>query len=349
MPLNLDLDIKDVEEPLWYRVQLERKKIKRLQGRTNLHGLLYFGGYAGLLAGFATFTVLDVLPVWGRVLSFLGFATVYAFSEAILHETHHRTAFRSPWLNEVVHYIAGVLAFKEPIRDRWLHAAHHTYTSYPELDPEVVLEPPPQFRYLLLDLFRLRMVPQWFGATLRNAISADELTRRYVPPSDHSRIKWSARAITAYFGAVVVASVVFTTWWPVLFVFVARFVGAWLHAWITLTQHAGLAMNIADWRENTRTVLMSPVNKFLVWNMNYHLEHHMNPTVPFHRLPKLHDELAADCPPAYPSTWNAWRELLPTLWKQRKNPSYFAPRPLPGSADQAEPDADRADASLVQS
>jgi len=55
----------------------------------------------------------------------------------------------------------------------------------------------------------------------------------------HPELKWSARAITAYYASVVVASIVFQTWWPVLFVFVARCAGGWLHARITLTQHAG--------------------------------------------------------------------------------------------------------------
>src|SRR5580698_9747396 len=112
-------------EPLWYQVQLERATLKDLRSRTNLHGLVHFAAYLSLTAVFATFTILDVLPVWGRVISFLLFANVYCFGEAILHETHHRTPFRSSWLNESVHYFVAVLMFKEPVRDRWLHAAHH--------------------------------------------------------------------------------------------------------------------------------------------------------------------------------------------------------------------------------
>ena len=33
--------------------------------------------------------------------------------------------------------------------------------------------------------------------------------------------------------------------------------------------------------------------------MNYHVEHHMFPLVPYHALPELHAELKADMPPAY--------------------------------------------------
>ena len=72
----------ETPEPLWYRVQIERKEMRQLQGRTNWQGLVYFGGYLAALALFGTFAVLTVLPTWARVVSFLLFATVYCFSEA---------------------------------------------------------------------------------------------------------------------------------------------------------------------------------------------------------------------------------------------------------------------------
>jgi fatty acid desaturase len=319
----------ELPEPLWYRVQVERKAMRQMQGRTNWQGLVYFGTYLALLALFATFTVIDVLPTWGRVVSFVLFATVYCFSEAILHETNHRTAFRAPWLNETVHYVAGLLTFKEPLRDRWLHAAHHTYTSYPDIDPEILLEPPPKFNSLVLDMFRVKIVLNTTFQTFHNAIKPDALTLRFVPPSEHKAIRRSARVCVAYYLAAVVLSIVFQTWWPILFVFVARFLGAWLNAWIMFPQHVALAENVADWRLNTRTMLMNPVNKFLVWNMNYHVEHHMNPTVPFHRLPSLYGAIEHDCPPAYPSSIAAWREMLPALWHQKKDPTWFVVRPVP--------------------
>src|SRR6202012_5430013 len=49
-------------------------------------------------------------------------------------------------------------------------------------------------------------------------------------------------------------------------------------------QHAGLGENVLDHRLNTRTVRMNAVHRFLYWNMNYHVEHHMFPLVPYHRL-----------------------------------------------------------------
>ena len=63
----------------------------------------------------------------------------------------------------------------------------------------------------------------------------------------------------------------------------------------------GLAEDVLDHRLNSRTVYMNPVLRFLYWNMNYHVEHHMFPMVPYHALPELHEAIKADMPEPYPS------------------------------------------------
>lgn len=42
---------------------------------------------------------------------------------------------------------------------------------------------------------------------------------------------------------------------------------------------------------NTRTVESNFIVRHLLWNTNYHAEHHAYPMVPFYNLPKLHDLL----------------------------------------------------------
>jgi fatty acid desaturase len=332
VPLDMSIDPRSATEPLWYKVQVDRLVMRGLQGRDDRHGLVYFGAWVILQVIFGALTLAAGLPAWLRVIAFVAFATVYCFSESFLHETHHRTAFRTSWLNGVVHYIAGMAAFKEPIRDRWLHAAHHTFTSYPDLDPETASEPPPNLWLLVLDLVRFRYVYYWFGAILRNAVGPDVLTRRYVPPTEHAKITWSARFLLFIYATVVAVSVLSGSWWPCIFIFGGRFIGAWMHAWITFGQHVALAQSVPDWRLNTRTIYLNPVAQFLVWNMNFHVEHHMYPTVPFHHLPELHAAIAYDCPPPYRSSIEAWREMVVGLFRQRKDPSYYIQRPLPQPA-----------------
>ena len=76
---------------------------------------------------------------------------------------------------------------------------------------------------------------------------------------------------------------------PAMFVVLPRFYGGPLSQFFNIMQHAGLDEDVYDHRLNTRTVLMNPVFDFLYMNMNYHVEHHMFPMVPYYALPKLHD------------------------------------------------------------
>jgi fatty acid desaturase len=62
--------------------------------------------------------------------------------------------------------------------------------------------------------------------------------------------------------------------------------------------------------------------------MNYHVEHHMFPMVPYHALPKLHEAIKADCPPPYQNTFQAYAEIIPAVLRQVKNPNHHAVRPL---------------------
>jgi fatty acid desaturase len=333
------------EEPNWTKVPVDRRQLRAMQRRSDLPGLARFGTYVGLLVAFAWLTVAAD-PLWLKAVFFLLYSTVFAFSEPILHETHHRTPFKSLWLNETVHYVAGLLAFREPIRDRWLHAGHHTYTYYSEIDPEIVTERPPRFWTFGLDLLRVHIVVTMMRDTLRMAFAGmDELGERWIPRDHQRQVVWSARACVAFYVAVIALAVAIGSWYPILFVFAARFVGAPLCSAISFVQHVGLEENVADWRENTRTVHMNPLIRLFYWNMNYHVEHHMYPTVPCQSLGALHREIAKDSPPPYRNTFEAWGEMMRALWRQRKDPTYSARRPVPEIGARDASDGDRSDAN----
>jgi fatty acid desaturase len=101
--------------------------------------------------------------------------------------------------------------------------------------------------------------------------------------------------------AVVAAAIALGSWLPILLVILPQVFGTWLMMVHNTTQHAGLAEDVLDHRLNCRTVYMNPISRFIYWNMNYHVEHHMFPLVPYHALPRLHQLVKADCPPPYGS------------------------------------------------
>src|ERR1041384_4983989 len=76
---------------------------------------------------------------------------------------------------------------------------------------------------------------------------------------------------------------------------------------------------------------MNPIHRFLYWNMNYHLEHHMFPLVPYHNLPRLHQLVKWDLPEPYHGLLAAFREIVPTVLRQVADPGYHVRRKLPSS------------------
>ncbi|MEM9215441.1 MAG: fatty acid desaturase [Cyanobacteria bacterium P01_F01_bin.150] len=57
-----------------------------------------------------------------------------------------------------------------------------------------------------------------------------------------------------------------------------------------MSQHT-LLEHEADLIRGTRTILTNPITRFFMCNENYHLEHHLYPSVPWYHLPKVHDAL----------------------------------------------------------
>jgi len=74
---------------------------------------------------------------------------------------------------------------------------------------------------------------------------------------------------------------------------------------------------------------MNRIHRYLYWNMGYHIEHHMFPLVPYHALPKLHELIKADTPAPYNGLLEAYREIIPALLRQAKDPTYYVQRQIP--------------------
>ena len=161
-------------------------------------------------------------------------------------------------------------------------------------------------------------------------MDAEEAT--YIPASEYPRVFFTARVTLAIYAGVIGLALTQRSLLPLMFIGLPTLYGSWLMPVFGLTQHAGMAEDVLDHRLNCRTVYMNPVFRYLYWNMNYHLEHHMFPLVPYHQLPRLHELVKDDCPPPYPSLTATYREIIPAVWRQMKDPGYYIRRKLPSSA-----------------
>jgi fatty acid desaturase len=154
----------------------------------------------------------------------------------------------------------------------------------------------------------------------------------FIPSSERHRVCREARAWVGIYVAVIALAIYLGSLLPLMYVGLPSLYGRWLAHYFAFTQHAGLAENVLDHRLNSRTVYMNPVLRFLYWNMNYHIEHHMFPMVPYHALPKLHAELRGDLPTPCRSSIAAYREILPALLRQTRDPEFHLKPKLPPSA-----------------
>src|SRR5579872_5112371 len=317
----------------WYRTDIPRARLKELMKRSDHPAtrdtILWIGGLIVTGALGAWFW-----GSWWCVPFFAVYGVLYGSGgDSRWHECGHRTAFQTQWKNDAVYQLACFFMIRNPTIWRWSHTRHHTDTIIIGRDPEIITPRPPDVVSLLLNIFALKNTVVFFRKVFLHAtgrLNAEEAT--FVPESERPKVYRTARIYLAIYAAVIAACVYFRSILPAMYIGLPALYGGWFALYCGMTQHLGLAEDVLDYRLNSRTVYMNPIFRFLYWNMNYHVEHHIFPTVPYHALPRLHEAIKADCPPPYPSSIAAYREILPALWRQLKDPTYFVRRELPPNA-----------------
>lgn len=314
----------------WYAVKIDRKDLKRLMRRSDSPAIRDTLIWLALLVATGTGAVY-FWGSWWCVPFFLVYGVLYgSSSDSRWHEAGHGTAFKTRWMNVALYHLASFMIFREPTVWMWSHTRHHTDTIIVGRDPEIATPRPPDLRPLLLNIFALASSWKTLRGLLRHAagrLSAEEET--FVPQNERTKVFLYAWIYLGILAAVALACAVTGSILPAMLVGLPSIYGGFMTIFFGLTQHAGLAEDVLDHRLNSRTVYMNPVFRFLYWNMNYHIEHHMFPMVPYHALPTLHEAIKDDCPKPYPSTWAAYREIIPTLLRQVRDPGYFVARKLP--------------------
>ena len=184
-----------------------------------------------------------------------------------------------------------------------------------------------------MGFFAIERAPIEFAKMLRHCLGRlTPAEATYIPDTERHKVYRNARIYILIYAAVAAWAVVSQSFLPLMYIGLPAFYGSWLMPVFGLTQHAGLAEDVLDHRLNCRTVYMNPIFRYLYWEMNYHVEHHMFPMVPYHALGKLHRELKADMPKPYNGLWEAYREIIPAIIRETKDPTYFVRRELPVTA-----------------
>ena len=315
----------------WYTPTVERKALKELSKRSDADGVrhvvIYFAAllFSGVLAYLTWGT-------WWAVLFFFIYGNIFAFSNSIQHETNHGTFFASPRLNLIFWHISSFMTAFEPIRWKWTHFVHHSYTLHTKnpYDFEIQVTRPAD-----VVAFFLKFIP--FGGlltihksfhyvhkeTIMHALGiVTPVLEQSVPAEERPKAIFWARVHVSIWLVVILLSVITRSWLPMLYIILPNFYGGTFLTLCGLTQHSGLAENEKDHRLSTRTVILNPVLSFLYCRMEYHIEHHIFPLVPCHNLKQLHEAVKDQMPAPRMGLIGAYSEIIPAVIKQGSDPAY---------------------------
>jgi fatty acid desaturase len=208
------------------------------------------------------------------------------FQFMTVHETAHKTPFRTRWVNAIFGQISGALIMLPYEYYTMFHWDHHRYTQDPERDPELLFKTAPRSRLALLFTFTgITQVLKRFSLMTRHALTG-RVTAPWVAEAKRSLVVREARLYLLLYALLLAGSIALQSALLLWAWLLPLFLGQLLLRPYLLSEHTGCAGH-GSTLENTRTTYTNPLMHWFAWNMPFHAEHHSYPSVPFHALPKL--------------------------------------------------------------
>ncbi|MEW7008602.1 fatty acid desaturase [Lentilitoribacter sp. EG35] len=317
----------------WYRTDVSKDSLRSIMKRKD---------QPAIRDTLIWFTIL-ICAAWGGVYFWgtiwcVPFWLIYGVfygsaADSRWHECGHSTAFKTPWMNKFVYHIACFMMIRNPVVWRHSHRRHHSDTIIVGRDPEIAIMRPVDMMRIIANFFGIIDAYEGIASMIRISVNGLNAAEKSYVPEKEERVAINTALIWLIIYLITILIAIGTmSLIPLMLIGLPRLYGAWHHVMTGLLQHGGLAENVIDHRLNSRTVLMNPISRFIYWNMNYHIEHHMFLMVPYHALPQLHEMLKHDLPAPNPSILDAYREMMPVLIQQMRNERIFIERELPDTA-----------------
>ncbi|HEY9889885.1 MAG TPA: fatty acid desaturase family protein [Candidatus Obscuribacterales bacterium] len=264
--------------------------LKRLNERSDVKGGLQLLAHLTVMgvSGWAWATQQGNWAIALPALVIYGFSLASMF--AAVHECVHRTAFASESLNKIVGWGAGVLSGYNSTFYRRYHKWHHRYTKVPGKDPELEdLIPSTLAEYVWV----ISGIPWWLGKIRGHfqVARGNFEGMPYMPESAYREVRRSTWLQLGVYGGAIALSLAYQQPWFLVYWVLPLAVGQPLLRAILLAEHTGCPDGDNP-LTNTRTTLTVWPLKLLMWQMPFHAEHHLYPSIPFHQLAAAHAELA---------------------------------------------------------
>ena len=297
-------------EPILRETPDLRRAIKTLS-RVNTSVSLYHVVEVWLVIAATAYASAALVPLSAGIVGVLVYlaavAVIASRQHALMvlaHEGIHKRVSSVLWVNDwFVRLTAAFPMFISLAKWRFIHLYHHQYTHTADDPDRAIYARYPLvnkkfLRLLLRDLCGLNMV-----TTLKYFIDlpfiGPSFNRRFLGEAREAQYRQVAdmRAFVLFWSVVLTTGVYFGGSGAVLL-----FVLYWLVPYCTVTQiffrirgaiEHGNVPDPANPYQQTRTYFMHPTLQFFFSpkRVNYHLEHHLYPSVPFYNLPQVHSLL----------------------------------------------------------
>ena len=348
----------------WYRCKVDPAVMKELVKRSDLQGFRQALGHLALCVITGSLAYLVFLQInggnlfWSVPLLLVALFAHGTFCHFIggtaCHELMHRTPFKTKALNEFFLRVFAFFGWWDHVWFRPSHIKHHQVTVHGDYDGEVVL--PAKFTFkdwrFWARLFAWDPLHTWDLLKLYTKRATGQMDNEwyeFVMPESDAKLRGEHRnwaRFTLLGHTALAALFIATGHWFLIVLVNGRHYCHWLGFLCGHPQHYGLTPNTPDHRLCCRTYTCSWLPAFLYWSMQYHIEHHMYPAVPFFNLPKLRAAIAHDLPPAPYGLWATWKGLLEIHRKQIADPEYSFVPELPRPVE--EEDGDRTEDGILE-
>ena len=261
-------------------IRSEIRNLHRLRPAANLVVLLF---PAAWIIAIALMRRWPLLPV--RIVGIVIIGLCIQAMAILMHEALHGNLFRRRTLDQWSGFLLAVPAFFSMAAYEVAHLNHHRHTRTEKDQDEisnlcrthaqyVVL----YYSWFLVGTFLYMFIVPWKALGIAS-------------PKGRKRIFIEYSLMLFLYAAVVFTAISSGhLWWLLLYWLIPAQIATALSNVRGLAEHLGTPGE-GDAIARTRTVTSNGLVSFLMLNLNYHLEHHLFPAVPWYNLPRIHQLL----------------------------------------------------------
>ena len=230
----------------WYKTKVDRKELKKLYKRSDLAGFKHIFIFLILIG-------TCVLILWSWWPFYFIFAIASWWSRCHLDECGHGTVFKTRIYTDVFYQIASFMNNFEPVRWRWSHSLHHSYTA--SIDPHdfevegsIFWAPKNLFNFFIVFVPGISLI--FFHKSLHKEIIWHALgletrvMKECIPDDKKKDCIYSSRLFVALWLVIIFCSIILNSLLPILLFLLPKCFASLNMVWTY--QHMGQKEGIKD-------------------------------------------------------------------------------------------------------